>query len=73
MSYTSSTYLTGTLTDYKEFPDSRIPDQTCLDFMSRYSSTVICTVTIALLPHSFLPINFQTVKNFYVYKNFMRV
>ena len=28
----------------------------CLDFISRYSSTVICTVTIALLPHSFLPI-----------------
>ena len=28
----------------------------CLDFISRYSSTVICTVTIALLPHSCLPI-----------------
>ena len=69
MSYTSSTYLTGTLTDYKKFPDSRIPDQTCLglDFISRYSSTVICTVTIALLPHSFLPIiiNFNV---FYIIK-----
>ena len=28
--------------------------QVCLDFISRYSSTVICTVTIALLPHSCL-------------------
>ena len=28
----------------------------CLDFISRYSSTVICTVTTALLPLSILPI-----------------